>query len=221
MPVGERIAFFAERFLGTPYDTDPEGRYVTERLIVADETVDCMYHVFRSVELAAGGSPEGALAAALEKRFITRGRLDENGLVANYGERFRYGEDMLESGRWGAEITGSLGPLAEMEGSKGREKVRFLTKETLSGILEAGGHPELKSGDIVFFIKRPALRVVGEIVGHIGILKKEDGEVFLIHAGGTKGKGGEVRKLPLSEYLADMPFAGVRINRFEESGIEP
>ena len=42
MPVGERIAFWAEKFIGTPYDTDPLGDYVRREVIVADERVDCM-----------------------------------------------------------------------------------------------------------------------------------------------------------------------------------
>jgi len=34
---GERIVFFAERFVGAPYDKDPQGEYVTRAAIVADE----------------------------------------------------------------------------------------------------------------------------------------------------------------------------------------
>ncbi len=40
-PVGERIALWAERFVGAPYDPDPLGEYVTKEVIVADERVDC------------------------------------------------------------------------------------------------------------------------------------------------------------------------------------
>jgi len=48
-PVGERIALWAERFVGTPYDEDPRGLYVTREAIVADEKLDCLYLTFRSV----------------------------------------------------------------------------------------------------------------------------------------------------------------------------
>ena len=48
-PVGEKIAFWAERFVGTPYDEDPQGEYVTKATIVADERVDCMYLTFRTM----------------------------------------------------------------------------------------------------------------------------------------------------------------------------
>ncbi|MCK4911383.1 MAG: hypothetical protein KAR83_07060, partial [Thermodesulfovibrionales bacterium] len=47
MPIGERIARWAEAFLGTPYDTDPLGAYVSSNAIVADMSVDCMYLTFR------------------------------------------------------------------------------------------------------------------------------------------------------------------------------
>ena len=53
-PLGEKIAFWAEKFLGTPYDRDPLGEYVTRAAIEADEKVDCMYLTFRAVELALG-----------------------------------------------------------------------------------------------------------------------------------------------------------------------
>ncbi len=36
-PVGERIVFWAEKFIGIPYDTDPLGEYVSKGAIVADE----------------------------------------------------------------------------------------------------------------------------------------------------------------------------------------
>jgi len=51
-PIGEKIAFWAEKFVGTPYDPDLLGEYVSKEVIVADERVDCMYLTFRAVELA-------------------------------------------------------------------------------------------------------------------------------------------------------------------------
>ncbi len=104
---GERIAFWADYFVGTPYDKDPLGEYVTRKAIVADERVDCMYLVFRSVELALSSSPAGAQQTALDKRFHTKGVLD-GGTVVNYDDRFQYGEEMIDSGKWGREITGEL-----------------------------------------------------------------------------------------------------------------
>jgi len=208
LPVGERVALWAERFVGTPYDPDPLGEYVTRRAIVADGRVDCMYLTFRSAELALSDTPKEAVERALAMRFRTRGVV-ERGEVVNYEERYEYAEDMLRSGKWGEDITPTLPGAREMEGSRGIEKVT---------VLPAGAAPSsyglLKSGDIVFFVKDPAKRTVGEIVGHIGILKREGGALFLIHAGGRKGRGGEVVKVPFADYLSGMPFAGVMVGRF-------
>jgi len=212
-PVGERIALWAERFVGTPYDPDPLGAYVTKKAIAADDRVDCMYLSFRSVELALSRTPEEAVRIALDKRFISKGAL-ENGAVLNYEDRFQYGEDMLDSGKWGKEITGDVGSLSYVTGGRGREKVAIVSKDELINKVSDKKRLPLKSGDFVFFVKTPEKRVNDEIVGHIGIIKIEGETPYLIHAGGRKKKGGEVRKVLLYDYIRSMPFAGVKVSRF-------
>src|SRR4030043_2421094 len=76
-PVGERVAFWAEKFMGTPYDKDPLGEYVSKAAIVSDERVDCMYLTFRAVELALSHTPEEAIQIALERRFHSKGVLKD------------------------------------------------------------------------------------------------------------------------------------------------
>jgi len=215
-PIGERIAFWAEKFIGVPYDMDPLGEYVSKATIVADERVDCMYLTFRAVELALSHSPEEAIQIALEKRFHSKGVL-KDGQVINYDDRFEYGEDMIESGKWGKDITSEIGRITKIKGSRGRDFVEILLSNEL-----LNGMERLKSGDIIFFVKKPEKRKVGEIVGHIGIIKveksqKEEGKggVYLIHASGIKQKGGAVKKVLLKEYLSKMPFMGVKITRFQ------
>jgi len=215
-PVGERIAFWAEKFLGVPYDPDPLGEYVSKATIVADERVDCMYLTFRSVELALSRTPEEAIQIALEKRFHSKGILRDDRVV-NYDDRFEYGEDMIESGKWGKDITSKVGKTKKIKGSRGRDFVEILSPEAL-----LKGTKNLKSGDILFFIKRPQDRKREEIVGHLGITKvgrnpmnDEGREIYLIHASGVKGKEGVVKKLLLKEYLSGMPFVGVKITRFQ------
>src|SRR5512144_979746 len=105
---GDRIAFWAEQFVGTPYDTDPLGEYVRKNVIVSDEKVDCMYLTFRAVELAFGKNPDDSLKIALDIRFIHSGKV-EGGRVVNYEDRFQYAEMMIESGKWGKDITPGLG----------------------------------------------------------------------------------------------------------------
>jgi hypothetical protein len=212
MTVGERVAFWAERFVGTPYDPDPLGEYVTEQVIVADRRVDCMYLAFRAAELAVSNSPASAVDAALGMRFHTRGIL-EHGEVMNYDDRYQYAIDMLRSGKWGEDVTPTLPGSVDMEGSRGIDTVKVLPQEAVEG---ASGL--LKTGDMVYFVKYPAKRVVGEIVGHIGILKREgpnaDDPLYLIHASGRKNHGGEVVKVPFGDYVKDMPFVGIMVGRF-------
>jgi hypothetical protein len=215
-PVGERIAFWAEKFVGIPYDTDPLGEYVSKAAIVADERVDCMYLTFRAVEIALTRTPEEAIQMALEKRFHSKGIL-KDGQVVNYDDRFEYGEDMIESGKWGKDITSKVGKTKKIKGSRGRDFVEILSPEAL-----LRGTKNLKSGDVLFFVKRPQDRKKEEIVGHLGILKVEESpegkagrEIYLIHASGVKGKEGVVKKLLLKEYLSVMPFIGVKITRFQ------
>jgi hypothetical protein len=208
-PVGERIAFWAETFVDTPYDPDPLGEYVRREVIVADERVDCMYLTFRAVELALSGDPDGAVAVALDKRFVTSGKV-AGGKVLNYGERFQYGEDMIDSGKWGTEITSRVGPTDVMPGIRGREKVVYLAPENILENLD-----RLKSGDIVFFVNSRERMQGGEIIGHLGIIQRKGDDVYLIHASGRKNMSGLVKKVLFAEYVRTLPFAGIRVSRFE------
>lgn len=214
MPLSDRIAFWAGRFVGTPYDRDPLGEYVRRSVIVADDRVDCMYHVFRSVELARASSPAGAIEIALDVRFHGKG-IVEGGRVMNYDDRYAYGEDMLRSGKFGRDVTRLFGPVSSMRGSRGHPVVEYVSRESALKALD-----EYRSGDVVFFVRWPQKRILDEVIGHIGIVfaeKKQDGEkeIYLIHAAGMKGKGGSVRKVLLRSYLATMPFAGIQLTRFE------
>ena len=209
-PIGERIAFWAERFIGTPYDRDPLGEYVRKAVIVADERVDCMYLTFRVVELALSVSPEEAIQIALDKRFHSKGVLRE-GKVANYEDRFKYGEDMIFSGKWGREITRDIGEILNIKGSRGKDDVEVLSPDGLRR-----GLGKLRTGDILFFVKKPEKRKSEEMVGHIGVVRVEGNQqTYLIHASGTKERGGEVRKVLLNDYVSQMPFIGVKITRMD------
>jgi hypothetical protein len=178
---------------------------------VADDRVDCMYLTFRAVELALGHSPEEAIQTALEKRFHGKGIL-KDGLVSNYEERFEYGEDMIRSGKWGREITSQIGRNARIQGSRGVPFWEILPGPELLRHID-----RLESGDILFFIQAPEKRTVGEAVAHIGIAKVEGAkpeDVYLIHASGTKKRGGSVKKVVLRDYVSRMSFVGVKITRF-------
>lgn len=214
-PVGDRVAFWAEQFLDTPYDPDPLGIYVRNKTIISDEKVDCMYLTFRSVELALAPSPLKSVELALAKRFRGTGVV-EGDRVMNYSDRFEYGEDMIESGKWGREITAELGRTDPVKGSRGREMVMIIPRRDIMRHAE-----RFRSGDIIFFVRSPHKRVSDEIIGHIGIIKKESEAVSLVHASGLKNKGGKVSKTLLADYIKTMPFIGIRATRFEEQDLMP
>ncbi len=216
LPLGKRIAYWAVRFIGTPYDPDPLGLYVRTRRIVDDEKADCMYHVFRSVELAESATPAEAVAKALDLRFLTKGVL-RDGLVVNYDDRFQYGEDMVFSGKWGDNITAALGRTEQIPGSRGRDTVEILPRRTLA--LRAFQR-KLQDGDIVFWVKDPRKRAVGEIVGHLSVIRLQRGVPYVIHASGSKDRpgrrgGGVVKEVRFSDYVRTMPFIGAFITRFD------
>jgi hypothetical protein len=123
---------------------------------------------------------------------------------------------MIDSGKWGREITAVIGKTTSIKGSRGRTRITFV-----SGREAVKKTDVLHTGDIIFFIKSPDKKIGDEIVGHMGIAKREDGKVFLIHAGGIKNKGGKVKKVLLADYLNSMPFLGIRVSRFEASVSNP
>jgi cell wall-associated NlpC family hydrolase len=217
LPLGKRIAYWAGRFIGTPYDPDPLGLYVRTNRIVADEKADCMYHAFRSVELALSSTPGEAVERALTLRFMTKGKLAD-GLVTNYDERLQYGEDMVMSGKWGRNITADLGATKQIPGSRGRDTVDILPKNILlTGALQK----KLLDGDILYWVKDPKKRVVEEIVAHLSIVHIKNGKPYLIHAAGDKDRpdragGGVVKEVPFATYVHAMRFIGAFVTRFEQ-----
>jgi cell wall-associated NlpC family hydrolase len=216
LPLGRRIVYWAGRFIGTPYDPDPLGLYVRTNRIVADEKADCMYLTFRAVELARSSTPGEAIEQAKALRFTAEGRVVD-GVVQNYEERFAYGEDMVFSGKWGRNITTELGPTRTIVGSRGRGEVVILPKTALAS---RPLQKQLRDGDILYWVKEPGRRVVGEIVAHLSFVHVKGGRVFLIHAAGTKDSparpgGGSVKEVPLADYLRDTRFIGAFVTRFE------
>jgi cell wall-associated NlpC family hydrolase len=217
LPLNKRIAYWAARFINTPYDPDPLGLYVRTKRIVADEKVDCMYHTFRSVELAMTQTPGEAITKALDLRFRTQGRLAD-GIVQNYDERFDYGEDMVFSGKWGGNITAELGPAEKIPGSRGKDEVEILLKKTL---MTKAVWSKLQDGDIIYWVKDPKKRVVEEIVAHLSTVRIKDGKPYVIHAAGDKARpgrpgGGKVKEVPFSDYVGNMRFIGAFVTRFEQ-----
>lgn len=217
LSLGERISYWAGRFIGTPYDPDPLGFYVRTNRIVADEKADCMYHVFRSVELAQSSTPGEAIDKALTLRFMTKGTLVD-GLVTNYDQRFQFGEDMVYSGKWGKNITADLGTTKKIQGTRGRDEVDILPKNVLA---TRALQKKLQDGDIVYWVKDPKKRAVEEIVAHLSIVHVKSGRPYVIHAAGDKDRadrpgGGAVKEVLFANYVRNMRFIGAFVTRFEQ-----
>ncbi len=218
LPLGSRIAYWAGRFIGTPYDPDPLGLYVRTNRIVADEKADCMYHVFRSVELAESTTPAEAVNKSLDIRFKTKGVLAD-GLVTNYDQRFDYGEDMVFSGKWGRNITTELGTTKTIPGSRGRDEVDILPKNILA---TRKLQKQLQDGDILYWVKDPKKRSSAEeIVAHLSVVHIKAGRAYVIHAAGDKDRpekpgGGKVKELLMSDYVNNMRFIGAFVTRIEQ-----
>ena len=172
-----------------------------------------MYLTFRAVELALTNSPEEAIDKALTMRFHTQGVL-RDGKVTNYDERYQDGIDMIKSGKFGAEITTRLGKTRQIADPSSSDPIDFLPVAEIQR-----GMDQLNTGDIIYFVRDPSKRAVGGVIAHMGILKVEmrnggsSRTVYLIHASGTKKRGGSVKKVLLDEYLSHMQHAGVKISR--------
>lgn len=213
--VGEKIAFWADFFVGTPYDPIPIGSYVQNLSINEEDVFDCMSLTFRVLELAFAKNESSALDNALYFRFKEMGipNPKNKAKVLTYEGRYEYGEDMIFSKKYGKLVNEEIGEPKKIEaGSHMGGLVSVLSfkevEENLNG---------LRSGDIIFFVKNPRNRTVGETIGHIGFIKREKGKVYLIHAAGAKNKtDGKVTKLLLTDYMESRKntFLGVMVTRF-------
>jgi hypothetical protein len=176
----ERLTTCAHNFLGTPYDPNPIGEYVSRKAIIHDDKMDCMYFVFRCVEIALSNNDENhAIQIALNQRFKTKGLLDEDGKVLNYQERFDYADDMILSHKWGNNITESIGHISTVSGTRGIQELQYVALQDIN-------YSNLQNGDIIFFVKAKEKRIADEIIGHLGFINIEDGNAYIMHASGTK-----------------------------------
>ena len=215
--LGDKIAKYANSFIGTPYDRIPIGLYVQSRKLIIDDEIDCMYLVFRSVSLAlADGDNKKAAEIACDKMFHDKCKLDKNGLVTNYENRFDYSEDMIFSGKWGKSIYTNE-EMSIMEGSRMYDKLHYVKSQDFIKSKEL--QQRVQSGDILFLFKFPKKRSkLQEAIGHLGILEVQNGDIYLIHASGKKKYNvpqGKVVKVKLTDYLQEKKakWAGIYVTR--------
>ena len=207
--IGKKITQCANQFIGTPYDTNPIGEYVFRNVIIYDEKVDCMYFVFRCTEIALSNKEISSEQVALSQRFKTHGIIS-NGVVVNYQDRFAYADDMILSPKWGVDVSPAIGRISQIEGTRGVSFFNFVAKNDVN-------LRNFQNGDIIFFVKSKNNRIIDEVIGHLGFIEIENGNVYLIHASGLKQPttNGSVQKVLLANFLQKTKFIGVVVKRFE------
>ena len=226
--IGNRIVKYANAFIGIPYDRIPIGLYVKERKLIADNEMDCMYFVFRTISLAlAKGDNNKAQEIACDKMFNDKCIFDKKGFVSNYQNRFEYSEDMIASGKWGKSIF-NKNEMSKMQGSRMYKEFYYVKSDDFVGNQKL--QKKIKNGDILFLYKYPEKRSKAqEAIGHLGILEvdKKTKNIYFIHASGNKclkdecfkqHNQGAVKKILLNQYLQEKKekFVGIDILRIKK-----
>lgn len=230
LPTPARIGRWARRFLeadGVEYRFGlGEGGYAAEGDLVRDDRHDCVSLMYRVTELSRATDHRDAVAWALRTRFAGapldsvvdgQGRVDYE-----RSEHLDFSLDMIRSGHWGTDITGSLtGAAPDTVGSSHFSAGSF-TVVPENALVES----ELAEGDIIWFVLDPdhprggeLRREYGLVIGHIGIVIEEEGRPWLVHAAssGLEGwyEGGTVVSVPVAEYLHRVErYSAILVTRF-------
>lgn len=230
LPIPVRIGAWARRFAAAPgidyLFGGAEGGYVAEGRLELDAHQDCVSLVYRCSELARAADAVDALSVALAVRFAGA---DPDSVIAADGrvdydrpEHLDYSLDMIRAGRWGMDVTGCLaGAVTDTTGSARVPAGSFRYVPT-----DALREADLVEGDIVWLVLDPAdpggrrLREeFGLVIGHLGVVIREQRRAMLVHAASRPLPGwydaGGVVQVPLTEYLARVEkFCGVMVTRF-------
>lgn len=230
LAVGEKIAAWAEYFHKRNITTYrfglKPGGYANEGRLVDDFRPDCVLFFYRVTELGRSSTALEAVQFAFGTRFYGATLED----VVSQGGRVDYDSpahldftvDIVRSGIWGKEITDTLGVAVSDDAGSTRYPpgdVKYLPKGNIN-------LPLLQDGDIVYFVSDETtdhgktVRESGALIGHLGIIKVERSDPYLIHAAssGLEGiyEGGKVEKVKLAIYLERVEsFKGIVATRIE------
>ena len=231
LPVGERIARWAELFVGRTdnvYCFGPKaGCYVGDSLLVQDYKLDCVSLFYRCSELARSVSPRDAVLLALTTRFAHGQAADvvrPSGAV-DYDNpaHLDYSEDFAATGLWGRDVTHDVG--IDTADALGTNRYpagtrRFIPKGKIR-------FDRLRDGDLLLFVldekndkARKLRQDYGLLVGHQAIVRIDKGTVYQIHAAQSDltgvYTGNHVVKVPLRTYLGRMEkFKGIMVLRID------
>ena len=202
------------------------GGYVAEGRLAPGRWHDCISLVYRATELARATSARDALAVALATRFAGAplaevigpdGRVDYE-----HPAHLDHSIDMIRSGHWGCDVTGALsGARRDGAGSSRYPPATVTVAPQADLVLD-----ELQHGDVVWFVLAPGdtaaaalRREHGLMVGHAGLIARDGGTPWLVHAasrplpGWYEGPG--VVRVPLADYLARVErYDAVIVTRF-------
>jgi hypothetical protein len=228
--VPERIAFWADWFQKDGrarylFGLDPGG-YVTEGRMCDDFQTDCVLFVYRTTELGRSTSAREAVQFAFGTRFYSAGVeeaiLPDGRVRYDVPAHLDYSEEIFRSGIWGMDATPTIGPVEPDPGNARfpAGALSFVRKGKID-------YSAFQSGDIVYFLldeslpKAAETRAQGILIQHLGIIVREGGETFLVHAAktGLAGiyEGGKIERVALKTYLDRIDiFKGVVVGRIAE-----
>lgn len=231
LSLGERIGAWADLFYQRG-DANyrfglSDGGYVEEGRLVNDFSTDCILFLYRTTELGRTTSAREAVDFAYGTRFAgasLEGAVRADGRV-NYDDpvHLDYSIDMIRSGIWGQEITEQIGETErDLTGTSRYPAgtIKYVPKAKLA-------YDALKSGDLVYFVtdektkKGASVREHGAVIGHVGVIKVEDGQPYLIHPASAAlagvYEGGKLVKVLLKTYLERVEsFKGVAATRIQD-----
>lgn len=226
---GGRVGFWARRFLA---ESQAEYRfglaedgYVSQGRLVLDDRMDCVSLMYRCTELARASGPDDALMWALRTRFSgapLAAVIDSEGAVDyDRPEHLDFSLDMIRTGIWGRDVTHQFtGAGIDTVGSSRYPAGSFSYVSQTHLKTE-----ELAEGDIVWLVLDPADKKAaslrqeyGLVIGHIGIVVKDEGETWLVHAASSDlsgcYQGGQLVRVPLRTYLDRVErYGGVKVTR--------
>ncbi len=228
--IGDRIAAWADYFWSRGdanylFGLKPGG-YVTKGRLVDDYATDCILFFYRVTELGRSSSALEAVQFAFGTRFLGASLekiVNENGRV-DYEDpvHLDFTIDIIHSGIWGNQVSKDIGRTTiDAAGSTRYDggTLSFVASDKIN-------YHKLRSGDLVYLVTDETttsgerLRSYGSIIGHVGIIKTEGDNVYLIHPASKpiEGvyEGGKVEKVLLETYLNRVEtFKGIMVTRIE------
>ncbi|MBU1702274.1 MAG: hypothetical protein KJ927_18725 [Candidatus Eisenbacteria bacterium] len=228
LPVGDRIGAWADFFwrwgkADYRFGLDSLG-YASQGLLVDDRHTDCVLFFYRTSELGRSSTALEAVQFGFGTRFygapIAEVVGEGGALDYNHPAHLDYTVDMIRSGIWGEDVTASIGmAMADLAGTSRfpAGTVQYLPTNSIN-------YDAIQNGDGIHFVLNEAtergrkIRESGALIGHIGVVVRDGGEVMLIHPASTGLEGlydgGKIVRVPLKTYLQRVDtFKGIIVTR--------